>query len=354
MNKENSTLSDEIDLFDLGKHLFGKKLFFFKISIISSIIGLIIGIITPEEYQAKSIFIVQDSSIQNGMNGLSGLAAMAGVNIGSPNGVQSLPPVLYPDIVASVSFQKDLMNSLITYKQDSISLYEYYMKHQKETILQRVFKYTIGLPFTIINNYKDQTIENPNNSPGFISLTEKEKRIANKINSHILLSMDEETKSITISSNFPTALMSAEICKNYISLLQRYVTKLRIKKASQQYLFIKERYLEQRTLVEQNRKRIAVFKDRNKNISTSEAQITLKKLSNDFNVVFSVYTELAKQLEQAKLQVKLDTPIFTIIDPISIPSSRNKPKRLLYILISVATGLLLTTIFYSIQYSSKK
>ena len=38
-----------------------------------------------------------------------------------------------------------------------------------------------------------------------------------------------------------------------------------------------------------------------------------------------LYSQLAKQLEQAKIQVKQDIPVFTIIEPISVPTTRSKP-----------------------------
>jgi len=37
--------------------------------------------------------------------------------------------------------------------------------------------------------------------------------------------------------------------------------------------------------------------------------------------------------EQAKIQVKKDTPVFTIIEPVTVPSEKSKPNRLMILFI---------------------
>ena len=44
-------------------------------------------------------------------------------------------------------------------------------------------------------------------------------------------------------------------------------------------------------------------------------------------MAFSIYTELAKQVEAQQIQVKEDTPVFTIIEPVFVPLETAKPKR---------------------------
>jgi uncharacterized protein involved in exopolysaccharide biosynthesis len=47
---------------------------------------------------------------------------------------------------------------------------------------------------------------------------------------------------------------------------------------------------------------------------------------------------LAKQLEQAKIQVKKDTPIFTVIEPVTIPLEKSKPNRPLIVVMGLILG----------------
>ncbi len=49
-------------------------------------------------------------------------------------------------------------------------------------------------------------------------------------------------------------------------------------------------------------------------------------LTNEYNLTYSVYSELAKQMEQAKIAVNETTPILTIVEPVVVPIERSKPK----------------------------
>ena len=86
---------------------------------------------------------------------------------------------------------------------------------------------------------------------------------------------------------------------------------------------------------------LAGFKDRNIFISTSSFQTQLLRLESDYNNANIVYQELAKQVEQAKLQVSKDTPIFSVLKPVVVPNEKSGPKRLLIIAIWAFLGLII-------------
>ena len=64
---------------------------------------------------------------------------------------------------------------------------------------------------------------------------------------------------------------------------------------------------------------LATITDRSQNMPTTRARIERDRIQSKYNVAYSVYLEMAKQLEQAKMQVKLDTPVFTVIQPVTVP-----------------------------------
>ena len=74
---------------------------------------------------------------------------------------------------------------------------------------------------------------------------------------------------------------------------------------------------------------MAQFRDANRNFASAVARTTEERLSNEYSVVLGVYSELAKQREQANIQVKEDTPIFAVVEPVTVPTERSKPKRAL-------------------------
>ena len=59
-------------------------------------------------------------------------------------------------------------------------------------------------------------------------------------------------------------------------------------------------------------------------------------------ILQSVVQQLASQVEQAKLQVNKDTPVFTVINPVSIPYEKSKPQRLFIVLAFLSISLVIS------------
>jgi uncharacterized protein involved in exopolysaccharide biosynthesis len=68
----------------------------------------------------------------------------------------------------------------------------------------------------------------------------------------------------------------------------------------------------------------------------------LLQLQADYDLAFSVYSELAKQLETQQLQVKKDTPLFTVLKPVTIPNEKSAPKRALILVVYLFLGFVLS------------
>ena len=69
-----------------------------------------------------------------------------------------------------------------------------------------------------------------------------------------------------------------------------------------------------------------------------------ERLTSQYNLIYGVYSELSKQLEQSKIQVKQETPVFTIIEPISVPTKKSKPNRPLILIMGISLGGLIGTV----------
>ena len=55
--------------------------------------------------------------------------------------------------------------------------------------------------------------------------------------------------------------------------------------------------------------------------------------------------QLSKQVEQRKLQVSEDTPVFSILKEASMPVRRSSPKRIQMVLIFGFIGLTVSTLY---------
>ncbi len=63
-----------------------------------------------------------------------------------------------------------------------------------------------------------------------------------------------------------------------------------------------------------------------------------ERLENEYQLAFEVYSELAKQLEQSLIKVEENTPVFSIINEVTIPIEKSKPNRVLILTIWIILG----------------
>ena len=73
----------------------------------------------------------------------------------------------------------------------------------------------------------------------------------------------------------------------------------------------------------------AAFEDGNKNIISASYRTEQERLRNEMTLTFNVYNTLAQKLEQDKLRVQEQTPVYTIIEPATVPLKASSPKKLL-------------------------
>lgn len=53
---------------------------------------------------------------------------------------------------------------------------------------------------------------------------------------------------------------------------------------------------------------------------------TAQQLSSEYNLAFALYTEVSKQLLQAELNVKNDTPVLSAVKPVDVPMKKSNSR----------------------------
>ncbi|MDA3906230.1 MAG: Wzz/FepE/Etk N-terminal domain-containing protein [Bacteroidales bacterium] len=343
-NPQNTIPEDEIDLLALAKTLWNGRRIIIKTVIIFTILGLFIAISTPKQYSASSIMVPQVSSGQNKLGGLSSLAAMAGFSMDMSTGSE-LSPLIYPQIAQSIPFQKELMYTKLNFEgfEEKISLYDYYTdpQYSKFNLLGFIKKYTIGLPETILGAIRGKAKEleiSSDSNANIVQLTDNENSLSKFLNGAVSLSADQKQGLITLTANMPQAKTAAQLGQKAQEILQEKITKFKIEKAEAQFAFVQERYNEKEKKFRTIQENLARFQDKNKSIITELDNTRLVLLQSEYQIALGVLTALAKQLESAQIQVKEETPVFSIIQPISIPTESSKPNRKMILIIWVFLG----------------
>lgn len=345
-SKDKNPGNDEIDVLEVVKTFWNGRKVIVKYTLIAGLLGILIALLSPKEYTATTSMVPQTGNTNNKLGGLSSLAAIAGFNLDLNSISDNLTPLVYPQIVKSTPYQLELMNIPFSFAEvdHPVSLYEYYTEVASPRILSLISKYTLGLPALLISSFKKNTPEESSDRKNPIALSLKQERVRKLIEQKVVLDLDSKQGFLTLTATFPEALVSAQVADQARELLQKYITQYKTSKATDQLNFIEQRYSEKKIEFEKAQEKLARFRDQNKNVSSALARTEEERIQSEYNIAMDVYNELAKQLEQAKIQVKQETPVFSILEPALIPQEKSKPKRTIIVLLWTFLGGFIGTI----------
>lgn len=329
----NRPEENEIDLIEVVRKLWKRRKFILKVTAVFICLGILVALFSSTVYTASCTMVPQTGNKATSSS-LGGLAALAGINLGSMGNDEVLSPKIYPKILGSVPFQKELMQTRIRFEEyeQPVTLLDYYTEeeYQKFSLGGALVKYTVGLPGVIMQAIRgeqpDEVVSGVTDS-SIQTLSRKEHECMKVLEKVVTLTVNDKDGYITLSADMPDAGAAAQVAARVQELLQHYITEFKIEKARNTLTFIEERYAEAKKQFEQKQKELADFRDANRNFGSAIAKTKEESLSNEYTVALNVYSELAKQREQANIQVKENTPIFTIVEPVTVPIERSKPKR---------------------------
>ena len=326
---------DEISTIALLKTVFLARRFVIKITILFSALGIVLALVSPVRYTASSMFMPQLSERQPNPS-LGGLASLAGINLTSIMGgqPQEIAPSLYPQIAESSPYRMALLETPVGESQ--ISFRDYILNQGRGgSIIGLIKKYTIGLPRLLFSSKTSEPTPLSNN---IFDISEEDRDLFEVINHVLSVEVDDQEGLVSISVEFSDGTIAAQLAQAATELLQTKIIAFKSQSARNNLQFVQAQYDVKRQEFEQIQDSIAMFKDQNLNITSSLYQNQLTRLESQFSVTSSVFQELAGQVEQAKIQVNKDTPIFMIIEPVSVPLKRSKPQIALTVVIWTFLG----------------
>jgi uncharacterized protein involved in exopolysaccharide biosynthesis len=157
------------------------------------------------------------------------------------------------------------------------------------------------------------------------------------------LSINQKEGFITISYTDTNKNIAAQITQIAQNLLQEKIIEFKNKSSKEMLDFALKQYSDKKKSYEKLQDERAVFVDQNINISSSLFQNKLSRIESEVSISESIVEQLASQVEQAKLQVNKDTPVFTTIKPVTIPFQRTAPKRSLIVIVFAFLGLVFSS-----------
>jgi uncharacterized protein involved in exopolysaccharide biosynthesis len=289
------------------------------------------------------------------VSGISGLAAIAGVQLPSAPGAPIITAELYPDVVRTLEFRIAVAETPIGFSAlgKPTSFVTYFTENSRPSIINLAAKYTIGIPRmlrtmlrpaapavtaphgdvqrTVLPVYDREYLET-------VSLLEERLQIA----------IDKRTFVITMKGVMPDPYAAADLVRVGSNRLMERIIEHEARKAGEQLRFYEQQHLEKKVRYERTQRALAAFVDRNRILMSATAKIEQERLQREHDMAFDLFQYFSRELEQARIRKSQDTPVFAVLDPVAVPIDRSSPKRgiilILAAVVGVVAGMLLVVI----------
>ena len=345
VNSYNNLEEDSIEIIPILKDLWNGKKLIIKASFLFFLIGCIAALFSPVMYTSQTIFVpqVSENQMSTSNNGLGSLASLAGINLNTSQSMSDsyLSPLLYSKIVESEEFSLNLLKEkIIDLSGNKFTIKEYLLSAESSfnfNIVEFIKKNTIDL---LLNNETKETDIDALKEYNFIN--EKDFALIKEFKGKFIIELNEKQGYIKVTATDKDAFISSQLVEEITKNLQLKIIELRTNKIKERLEYSEVQYKLKQAEFDLLQKKLAEFKDSNKNISTASFMSNLQKLESEYQLQQNILINLASEYNNNKIKLNKTTPIFSVIDEVSVPNQRTKPRRSIIALTYLIFGIVLS------------
>lgn len=346
---------DEIFISDFYRVIRHVLLSSLKLILSITIIILTISVIyfynIPVEYESKSIVYIETANPTPSSGNIMKDMLLGEVR---SSGTSSVSPDKYKAILSSKVFLNELIDIKFPLNQnskDSVSLFDYFSNSKKEVKefsqeALKVNKSKSANSSTLASI--DKEIVFSNQIPPIVEFDDSRLNVFSIVEKRVKLEIKDN--AVTVLVKMPKPFLSAIVGKVVLERLLIYISELATHKQNRNIDYLSNQMYDAELNYKLAQRKYAGYKDNSLGVIFESSQINNQILNNNMTVTFNIYNQVAVQLEQAKLELKKETPIFSILDPITIPSTPIEPNLIKHITITI--GAIITAFFLIILYKS--
>jgi hypothetical protein len=346
INYGNSSHSkeDEIDLLKLVKTLWEKRKIIFLIVCAFFLLGVFLSFLqTPPQFKSETSFLLKSGGSGGGMESLGGLAALTGASLpssGSSSGSE-ISSSLYPKFISSIQFKKALLQAPLTIngKTETVTYAYYYENIVKPSRSELIRTYTLGLPSILMSKFNPSAPIDTGKEKNTPLLRLSSNELGHFARLENQLKVEPKEGVFILSFTMPEPLLAAQMADFSFKLLQKEVVDYKLGNLREELRFNQLLYDEKKKEFEKIQNELGYFRDRNQNVVIASVLNQMERLKSEYSLKLSVFTQVANSLEATKLQIARDTPIFSVLDPVTIPNGPQAKNSRLVILIFIVLGV---------------
>ena len=324
--------------------------------VVGALIGLIIGGLyafsKPNMYTAQVTVMPEAQGKGAGSLGsLGSLAGLAGISLDNLGGQDAIRPDLYPNVLQSVPFALDLLKQPV-YSQKlkaQLTLQEF----KERSSATGFFSQLTGF-FSGDGDGDKEEQSDPKNFSQAIQVTKKQDELIKSVQESASATHDKKTGIITITAVEPDPVVAATVARLSLEYLTNYITTYRTEKARKQVAFLIQQVREAKGKYQSSEYALSAYRDRNRSLFLNTAKIEEQRLQADYLLAQTVYNELSKQMEQAKIKVQEETPVFKTLEPPTVPLRKSGPKRTFIMLGFAVAGAFLSIVLAVVRLVSRR
>ena len=333
---------DEIDIMELVRKLLKSWKLIAIYCGVAAVIGLVVGFSIPKEYTVNAKLAPEVAS-KSGGGQLSSLAAMAGINLGSMSTTDAVSPDLYPEIVSSTPFMVDLFSLPVEFEyKDAVvntDLYDYMQNYTKSPWWGAV----ISAPFKALSWFMGLFREKVEPVEGYAelnpsALTNEQQKMVEALTNSISVMVDKKTLVISASVVAQDPKVALTLAEEVLNKLQEYVSNYRTEKSRKDLAYYEQLYKEAQSAYYEAQQRYTRWADSNQGVTRQSVLVEGQRLQNEMNLQFNLYNSCAQNVQMAKAQVQMETPVYAVINPPTQPNEPSKPSKLKTLVIFIFLG----------------
>lgn len=327
-NNNNSLPQEqEIDIMELLAKLWKNRRLIIKWCLIGAVIGLVAGFSIPKTYRVSATLAPEMQ--QRVGSGVSSIASMMGVSL--DNSMDAIDYEMYPDVIASTPFLFELLDLNVKTKDGQIdtTLQNYILKHQKKAWWSHV----IGAPFKALGwmvslvKSEDESGADTDAALDVFNLPKAERTAIKYLAEKVVVSVDKKTGKTQLSLEMQDPLVAYTVLTAVMDNLKDYMSEYRTSKSRQDVENLSKICEERKQEYYVAQKAYAQYTDANKNIVQNSSKAEGQRLQQEMNLAYQVYSQVATQLEGARIKVQQDKPVFAVLKPAAVPLKKSGPSK---------------------------
>lgn len=319
MKRENREHSAEqtIDFTLLLQKVWQSRVIIVKIVAIWVVIGVIVALVTPKKYTAKSLLAPESARSANSLASAASVLGLGGINLEAES--DALAVTIYPDIVASTPFVIELLQTPVQRVGGQVIPLSEYLQRSKEptdTVAIDLFR-----------------------------LTKRQAQLVASVNRAVSISTDKKSGVTTVAVTLKDPQVAAMVARQLTQNLQKYVSAYRTSKAVREAEYWEQLYQKRKQEYYNAQKSYADYVDANRKVVLQSILNERERLQSEKLLAHQLYTTVATQMQMARAKVEEVKPVFTIIEPATTPLVASSTSRAMMVLRFAIVGVIVALLW---------